>query len=158
MTMPTTKRESNPDNAGIYLLEMLVVEEAGLTVGKLGEFALRPGYYYYIGSAQRNLEQRIQRHLRTEKRIRWHIDYFLQKAQILRVYTWPAGKELECKLGEYLRRFPAGMVPIPGFGASDCKCETHLYYFSYRPNLANLLHSVREELGLAGDVRQERTG
>lgn len=135
---------------GIYILEMLLPEEVKLEVGKLGTFELTPGYYYYIGSAQKNLKARVSRHLSKEKTIRWHIDYLLEHAKILQAYVWPAEKDLECTLGNYLERFPAALIPMKGFGASDCKCISHLYYFSYRPNLANLIHSVKEEKSLQG--------
>jgi sugar fermentation stimulation protein A len=151
--MEKTMIQPVPYDAGVYLLEMLVPEEAQLRIGQLGEYSMMPGYYYYVGSAQRNLHSRIQRHLSTEKTIRWHIDYLLQVAQILQMYTWPGEKEMECKLGERLQKFPAGLVPIPGFGASDCQCKTHLHYFAYRPNLANLLHVIEEEMNLSGDAR-----
>lgn len=150
--METTMQPISYD-AGVYVLEMLVPEEVEIVIGRLGAVKVMPGYYYYVGSAQKNLHSRIQRHLSSKKAIRWHIDYLLQVSQILQVYTWPGGKEMECKLGGYLRTFPAGLTPIPGFGASDCKCKSHLFYFAYRPNLANLLHMVWEELHLSGDVQ-----
>lgn len=144
-------REINYDQ-GIYILEMLLPEEIKLEVGKLGTFDLTPGYYYYIGSAQKNLKARVSRHLNEEKATRWHIDYLLEHANILQVYVWPGEKELECILSNYLERFPAALIPIAGFGASDCKCTSHLYYFSYRPNMANLIHSIKEEKRLLGEM------
>ena len=55
----------------------------------MGEVSFKKGDYLYIGSAKSCLETRLQRHLRKEKRIFWHIDYFLknQKAKILQIWA-----------------------------------------------------------------------
>ena len=55
----------------------------------MGEVSFKEGDYIYIGSAKGCLETRLQRHLRKEKRIFWHIDYLLenQKAKILQIWT-----------------------------------------------------------------------
>ncbi|WP_418654995.1 hypothetical protein [Anoxybacter fermentans] len=45
-------------------------------------------------------------------------------------------------------KFPAVFTPISGFGASDCSCPAHLFYFIYRPNMENLLYMIKEETGL----------
>jgi len=42
----------------------------------LGEFDFPAGIRLH-GSAKRNFEARIARHLRQEKTLRWHIDYLL---------------------------------------------------------------------------------
>ena len=51
--------------------------------------SFKKGDYFYIGSAKGCLETRLQRHLRKEKRIFWHIDYLLenQKVKILQIWT-----------------------------------------------------------------------
>ncbi|MDR1747655.1 MAG: DUF123 domain-containing protein, partial [Spirochaetaceae bacterium] len=38
---------------------------------------------------------------------------------------------LECALAENLALM--GGVPVAGFGSSDCRCGSHLYYFPYPP-------------------------
>ena len=60
-----------------YLLIMQGNLVCPLQVGALGEVSLEPGWYLYVGSARRHLEARLRRHLRPEKRRRWHIDYLL---------------------------------------------------------------------------------
>ncbi len=137
---------------GIYILEMQLSEVVKIQVGKLGEYEFIPGYYYYCGTAQKNLKARLERHIRKEKKERWHIDYLLEYADILQIYTWPAERELECMLAEKLQMFPAGQIPVQNFGASDSSCDSHLYYFGFRPNLANLVHMIKEKSGLQGDT------
>lgn len=97
-----------------------------LVVGRLGEFEFPPGRYVYTGSAKRNLEARIARHLRTDKTLRWHIDYLLT-APGVRVVEVRRTRRDECKW----TRSTGGRVVAPGFGASDCRegCGSHLRYF-----------------------------
>lgn len=138
-------------SGGVYLLEIQLLENSKMVIGKLGQFTFHPGYYYYIGTAQKNLSQRLSRHLRKEKKMHWHIDYFLQLADICQIYVWPAAKELECLLTSYILRLPGVQIPVNGFGASDCQCPSHFFYAIYRPHLANLLHLVKTEQDLSGE-------
>lgn len=138
---------------GVYIIEMLLKEEKEIEVGKLGTFEFLPGYYYYIGTAQQNLNTRIERHLSDDKKLRWHIDYLLAEIEVLQVYSWPGNREVECYLSGKVNRFPAGINPVEGFGASDCDCTSHLFYFNYRPAFKHLIHSVIEEKGLECEKR-----
>jgi Uri superfamily endonuclease len=92
-------------------------------VGRLGTFAFPAGLYCYTGSARRNLEARRRRHLSAYKTLRWHIDYLLAAAGV-RIREVRRDTEAECLLNQ---RTP-GIVPVPGFGASDCHagCGSHL--------------------------------
>jgi len=104
----------------------LLIELPGavtVTVGRLGKFEFPAGRYLYTGSARRNLEARIARHLRSEKTLRWHIDYLLA-APGVRVLEVRRSRRDEC----VLNRATAGGMPVPGFGASDCRagCGSHL--------------------------------
>lgn len=95
----------------------------GLRIGALGTFDLPAGRYVYTGSARRNLEARIARHLRKKKALRWHIDYLLA-APGVEVVAVRRSRRAEC---EWTRSTP-GTVVIRGFGASDCRagCGGHL--------------------------------
>ena len=72
---------------GIYHLIIYLPSDTSIEVGKLGRYYFQTGYYVYTGSAMRGLDQRIARHLRSEKRLHWHIDYLLQHGQIIDVTT-----------------------------------------------------------------------
>jgi len=50
-----------------------------IKVGALGEKCFDEGYYAYIGSALSGLKGRINHHLKTGKKLHWHIDYLLRK-------------------------------------------------------------------------------
>jgi Uri superfamily endonuclease len=96
-----------------------------ISVGALGMIAFDKGFYAYVGSAMGGLRGRINRHLRREKRIRWHIDYFLEKGRVEGVIYAPTDERLECLLAQRLERV---FHSIHGFGSSDCRCPSHLFY------------------------------
>ena len=101
-----------------YVLVMELFEDTQITVGKLGVIHFKKGLYNYVGSAPS--EKRLERHLRKEKKIHWHIDYFLEKAEIKKVYTT---KRKECDVAETI-----DLPCIKGFGCSDCTCVSHLFF------------------------------
>jgi Uri superfamily endonuclease len=112
---------------GIYVLIIQVTKDINLNIGALGKIAFTKGLYAYVGSAQTNLEQRIKRHLRKEKRRFWHIDYLLDNpaAKITKVLFKKANKTEECKTAKIISK---KAKPIPNFGSSDCNCKSHLYH------------------------------
>ncbi|HOP08777.1 MAG TPA: GIY-YIG nuclease family protein [Candidatus Methanofastidiosa archaeon] len=109
---------------GCYILLTHLDNGAAIDIGRLGTLRFERGYYAYVGSAMNGLEQRISRHLRTEKRMWWHIDYLLQRTRITGVYTKESEDREECLISERLsRKYEA----IAHFGSSDCRCKGHLF-------------------------------
>lgn len=127
--------------SGIYVLLVELAEDRKIRVGRLGGVPFKRGYYAYVGSGKTGLEKRIERHLRKEKRIRWHMDYLLRSARVVDVVAVETEKNLECKLAQELSNELEG---IKGFGSSDCSCPSHLFY---SPSLAKLRHVLRVALG-----------
>jgi Uri superfamily endonuclease len=133
---------------GTYALLLKLDKQERITVGKLGTFDFPAGYYLYVGSAlgPGGLQARLARHRRvcesspqsspsqTAKKLHWHIDYLLQQAQRIEVWSVASKERLECKWSEAARRLPEAQVPVRGFGSSDCHCPAHLIYFSARPD------------------------
>jgi len=107
-----------------------------IKVGKLGIIDFHPGFYAYVGSAQNNLEKRIERHLRVKKKIYWHIDYLLEKAEILNVFQVESIQKLECIIAEKLSK---QFQSVPKFGSSDCRCMSHLFYHDSRKVLEDMI-------------------
>ena len=60
-----------------YQLLIEVADTVSVQVGRLGRFEFVAGDYVYTGSALRNFEARIRRHLSAVKKMHWHIDYLL---------------------------------------------------------------------------------
>ena len=96
-----------------------------MKVGVLGILDFPQGFYAYCGSAMGGLAARINRHLRREKKIRWHIDYLLKEGRVKRVIYAPTHEKLECQLAQ---RLGADFHSFPGFGSSDCHCPSHLFF------------------------------
>lgn len=114
-----------PPDAVTYQLLIEVERRCRIAPGRLGEYVLEPGRYVYTGSARRNLRARIRRHLRADKALHWHIDWLLTQCHA-RVIDVQVSAEPECRLNART----GGAIPIPGFGASDCRaaCGSHLRY------------------------------
>ena len=112
-------------NMQSYQLFIYLSQNTSLLIGKLGFFNFPKGTYIYTGSAKKNLDARVKRHFVKEKKLHWHIDYFLnnKKAEIIEVIK---SKFDECNLNQSFN----GKIIAKGFGSSDCKqfCVSHLKY------------------------------
>ena len=117
---------------GLYQLRIRLMRAATARVGRLGRQPFDAGWYVYTGSARGGLIQRVSRHLRPDKRLHWHIDYLLAVADRVEAFVLPAPDLTECELHGSL---VGGRTSIPGFGASDCMCRSHLAHFSRRPTI-----------------------
>ena len=117
---------------GIYLLEMKAESNIRIEHPKFNDNVLPEGYYYYSGSAQKNLDHRIIRHLKKEKETHWHVDYLTTRKEIIieNIYQIPnLSKKSECILIAKLLRNTGLESIINNFGSSDCKkCNSHLLY------------------------------
>lgn len=115
---------------GAYCLIIEVPQERMISVGSLGSHLFQRGIYVYAGSALAGVEPRVGRHKSQTKRRRWHIDYLLTSSDILATVAIPGDrKEVECDIVQALMRSEEVSIPVPRFGSSDCKCESHLLYF-----------------------------
>jgi Uri superfamily endonuclease len=126
-------RQTHP---GTYVLVMMMEQNAILRIGGRGLMHFEAGCYLYVGSALNGLENRLNRHLRREKRVRWHIDYLLRRATISQIWYSVGRARLECVWARRLAE-TSGVQPFPQpFGASDCACRTHLFYANAHPDLS----------------------
>lgn len=120
--------QSIPDEPGVYQMVLSLAEEVTLQVGALGTFRFPAGRYVYTGSALGGLRARVARHLRWQKRLRWHIDYLLQHATVQEVHLFPTRERSECLFNQQVLASRQARVIARGFGSSDCRCPTHLVY------------------------------
>ena len=118
---------------GSYALVIYLPRTKTIRVGALGAFKFPRGYYLYIGSALNGLSARIARHLRRRDKKRfWHIDYLLEHARVIDVWTRASTARLECQWARAALALPNARVVAPRFVASDCNCAVHLVYLSTR--------------------------
>jgi len=122
---------------GVYTLIILWKANGHLEMPSLGCFDLQKGYYAYTGSAMgdgaTSLGKRIVRHLKKRKTRHWHIDFLLanKNATITALVAAQSSVNIECRVNSTIKNMGGATLPIPGFGASDCrqKCKSHLVYF-----------------------------
>lgn len=136
--MSATLTDLLPATSGTYTLLWRSTGCRAVEIGRLGELQLNPGSYCYIGSAfgPGGLRARIRRHAKRDKRLHWHMDYLRPYLSLGRV--WISGDPLhrEHLWADWFRHLPGTTVPLPGFGSSDCTCETHLLRLSEAPTLS----------------------
>jgi Uri superfamily endonuclease len=127
-----------PAAKGTYALLLHLAREAQLDVGRLGRISFPAGYYLYLGSALGGLTGRLARHCRSEKRLRWHIDYLLPHVRLEEIWWEGSEERLECCWAAVAARAQGAVGMTPGFGSSDCRCPSHLVRFAARPRAAIL--------------------
>jgi len=139
------RKAFKPSGAYLLLLELKIDKK--ISVGKLGEILFKKGFYVYVGSAKRNLYNRLDRHERREKRFHWHIDYLRKYADHFKIIPILTPEKIECELAQNLKTLAQSL--IPHFGSSDCNCKSHLFYFEKSPlnsnDFINLLNFYRLE-------------
>ena len=135
---------SVPRRRGTYALLLQLKPGKEIVVGRLGTFFFPEGYYAYVGSAfgPGGLAARVARHCRHQKKLFWHIDYVLADAQVLDLFYDLSGQPLECVWAGALQHMPGARIIAPGFGASDCRCSSHLVFLGNErsPHWGHLCH------------------
>jgi Uri superfamily endonuclease len=129
---------------GIYILILDLPIQRSIAIGRLRTILFPPGTYLYTGSAMGpgGLNARLARHLRTEKRRHWHIDYLREYAEIKEIWSYATDQRLECRWAAATLALPGARVPAPRFGASDCDCPAHLVHLETRPDAAAFARRV----------------
>jgi Uri superfamily endonuclease len=110
---------------GSYVLLIKLNNDQEIKIGKLGNISFKRGFYLYVGSALNGLKNRLNRHFKINKKTHWHIDYLLKYGKIIDAYYKESDSKEECDI---VKNFENKLFSIPGFGCSDCKCKSHLFY------------------------------
>ena len=121
---------------GSYLLLVKLSTGKDILIGKLGYIYFPKALYAYVGSAMNGFKARLAHHLKEEKKPHWHIDYLLNEADVWEILLYPSKQREECVLAGALA---GGFESIPGFGSSDCRCKSHLYF-------GDSEHSMKEKI------------
>lgn len=124
-----------PALPGSYILVLRAAQHVEVTVGRLGNVCVIPGWYLYTGSAlgPGGLRGRVRHHVRPVLRPHWHIDYLRQVCTVMEVWYAVAARRWEHNWAAVLGH---SATPIPGFGASDCHCTTHCFFQPHPPELS----------------------
>jgi Uri superfamily endonuclease len=138
---------------GSYILLTELAAEENVLIGKLGYIFFPKAFYAYVGSAMNGLEARLARHLRKEKELHWHIDYLLKEAKLLEIILCPSEQRIECFLAQALAK---EFQSIPGFGSSDCKCQSHLYFTNEKDGLKAKVTETINKANIAYKILPER--
>ena len=117
---------------GTYTLLLACKRPFKLRIGKLGLTKVERGHYLYTGSALGtgavSLEQRIARHRKRNKHVKWHVDYLTvhREITVVNVICTKIIERLECQINQQIMSNLNGEPIIRRAGASDCKCSAHL--------------------------------
>ncbi len=118
--------ERLPRVGGAYLLFFDIRQPLKVALRNRQPTVLSPGQYIYAGSANGpgGLGARVARHLEGTGKLHWHIDHVTGPNPPQCAFLIPDAAE--CSLVQGIRDEMAAIVPMPGFGASDCSsCESH---------------------------------
>jgi len=121
-----------------YIIIIFVDKRIRIPVGSLGYIPFEIGYYMYIGSGGRNYMKRINRHYRISKKIRWHIDYLTNLYPPIKTYIIEDTDEYSLSSFLYSKNFQY----VKGFGCTDKKSVSHLFYFKSRVELNNAIKMI----------------
>ena len=131
LQIPWDRIEEEAKDRGSYLVILHLKRKSNIQIGRLGSISFRKGFYIYVGSAMANLSKRMERHRHTRKRHHWHIDDLRAVAEFHSALAIRSSDRLECEIARAFSEIAEWTVP--GFGSSDCSCETHLFGMSKDP-------------------------
>jgi Uri superfamily endonuclease len=129
---------------GTYALVLSAKASGLVRIGRLGGLRLQSGFYVYVGSAlgPGGVRARLAHHLGPSIRPRWHIDYLRLRTSLEEVWYCHDRLSWEHQWARHLGTQPGVSIPLAGFGASDCRCESHLYFFRSRPSRNDFVQSL----------------
>ena len=141
---------------GTYTLLLACKMPFEVRIGKLGLTNIKRGTYLYTGSALGSgavsLEQRISRHRRRNKLVRWHVDYLTVRPEVIveKVIYIESDKRLECHINQRIVSNLKAKPIIRRAGASDCNCIGHLLSVkSHNPRA--IITRLKEIYSMHGD-------
>lgn len=99
----------------------------------------------YFGSALNGLERRVDRHLRSEKALYWHIDFLSAVATVREVWRTYSLENSECCWTELAETIAEASTPVLKFGSSDCIfCKSHLIMVTYKTQVNLIRRRIQE--------------
>lgn len=139
---------------GTYALVMKCSSDQQVEIGKLGRLQLRAGFYVYVGSAfgPGGLKARIAHHMKISEKPHWHMDYLRPALVLKEIWFTYDSRHREHQWADTLARIDGGTMPLSGFGASDCRCESHLYWIRPKPSVRQFRDKLSANLNRHGRI------
>eukprot|EP00456_Euglypha_rotunda_P042301 TRINITY_DN32_c12_g1_i3.p1 TRINITY_DN32_c12_g1~~TRINITY_DN32_c12_g1_i3.p1 ORF type:complete len:450 (-),score=53.15 TRINITY_DN32_c12_g1_i3:827-2176(-) len=154
---------SIPETPGVYILVFHLAKTTSIAFDRKGtRHTFPPGCYLYVGSAcgVGGLNRRLTRHLRhivDGKNMHWNVDYFREHALLCELWCCETDdRRFEHHWAQAVADLKGATVPVPKFGASDCKahCPSHFFHLPTRPSTA-VFRSQLSTRGLSNTVTVE---
>ncbi len=130
---------------GSYILLTQLPKEQTISIGSLKALHFPRGYYAYVGSAMSGFKPRISRHLKSNKKLHWHIDYLLEKASITGIILGETIDRAECTIAQALS---CQFDFVTGFGCSDCRCHSHLFFSANESQMKSTVMAILKSQGV----------
>lgn len=118
------------ERPGIYVFALANERVRRVAIGRLGPVSFERGMYLYVGSARGpgGIAARLRHHWRPAASPRWHLDYLRRRTRPAAAWIGLDDNQRECSWATLLGG-DTSLSPGPaGFGASDCRCQTHLFF------------------------------
>jgi len=134
---------------GTYALVLSAKASGFVRIGRIGKLRLQPGFYVYVGSAlgPGGVRARLAHHMKKSSHPHWHIDYLRPHTTVEEVWSCHDRTPWEHEWARYIRMARGASMPLAGLGSSDCRCESHLYFFQSRPSRNGFVRSLRASGG-----------
>jgi Uri superfamily endonuclease len=146
MTLEKLNNELKAE-AGTYILVLKSETNKNIKVGSLGKLEAEPGYYFYVGSAlgPGGVQARVRSHYKQNQSKHWHIDYLREVCKLEAVLYTYSEERFEHDWAKILQMEAESMIPKLGFGASDCGCKAHLFFFASKLDLTDFTEKFSKE-------------
>lgn len=145
---------------GTYALILNSNCNKSIQIGKFGVLDIKPGFYVYIGSAfgPGGVKARLNHHFKITSRPHWYIDYLRKHVSIKKVWITYDGKRRERCWSKGFETLTHTEIPIMGFGASDHRGGSHLFFQKELISLPKFQSAVLNLAPDLGQIHQYRIG
>ena len=151
LEVPGNNRSDPLQTLGTYILVIRCLRRSCIPVGVLGLMPLYRGWYLYAGSVvgPGGLGARLRRHLQTDKTKHWHIDTLVAHCALVEIWYRCESRHLEHIWAQTLLSHQDTVIPLAGFGASDCRCSSHLVWLRSRKEVNSIRRIFGAQLSIS---------
>lgn len=144
--------------SGTYVLILRARSAKRVRIGALGYLRVRSGVYVYVGSAfgPGGVRARVKHHLSRSPAPHWHIDYLRLATELDQVWYTHDPVRREHAWADLFRSARGAAIPLLRFGASDCRCVSHLFYFARPPSFPTFRRQMKRDMPSAKMLRLAR--